>query len=128
MTEPTRLTDEALERLLALAELATAGERRIFDGGEPVAGDPHQYAVMLGDREDTTLMLRADADYIAAASPDVVRALAEEVTRLRKMETAVQHEIDDCAGEHEFVGQSHECLLCVLCGVLRKMLEASDAS
>ena len=65
------MTSEALNRLRGLAEKATAGPWR-----------ENRHEVLIGD-DWANLVVKPNADYVAALCPEVVLALVAEIEALR---------------------------------------------
>lgn len=94
MTEPTRLTEAELERLLALAD-AVKNHHVPSDG------------------------IAAIDDYLAATRPPTLRALVEEVRRLRAALDSIIAELRDEPGDDDRLARTLS---------LAKAEEARDAS
>jgi hypothetical protein len=92
-----RLTDADLTRLLALCDAATPGEW-LVEPGYNNAGSPTGFFYIPGHNDANKVeMLWTDSEFIAATDPATVRALVEEVRRLRAAVESQQRVIDEQA-------------------------------
>lgn len=94
------MTDEQLKRLRDLARQATPGpwrvEHRVY--GEQEVASVNVLEIVPPSSVELAHWI-IDADYIAAASPDAVLALLQEVERLRAANAELRRAIDGAEGK-----------------------------
>lgn len=90
------MTPDERDALMALAEQATPGEWTVKPIGNSIACNVHTdhfHGIV------AQIMLPQDAAYIAAASPETVRALLAENERLRAEKARLERIIENTAAE-----------------------------